>query len=208
VAAIPLVLVAYVVLEEVFDLSTVVAGFLGRDSTLHGRTGIWDAVLKLQTNPLLGMGYQSFWMGGRLAAVSRDINIPGLLNEAHNGYLETYLNLGVVGVVLLLLFMISSYRIVCRRFTVSPHFGALGVALWMVMVFYNFTEAAFVTSLLWPVLLLFVLVVPQPKELPTWKMRQVDERRLRSRLPDTMAVPGQLRGAPYQRSTPYQGGRG
>jgi O-antigen ligase len=196
-AAIPAVLVAYAVLEGLFDLSSIVAEFLGRDATLHGRTGIWDAVLTLQTNPLLGVGYQSFWMGDRIAAVARIVGTANL-NEAHNGYLETYLNLGVVGVVLLLLFMIASYRTVCRRFTVSPHLGSFGVALWMVMVFYNFTEAAFGTSILWCALLLLVVVLPRPNELRIREMQQVDERRLRSRLPSTILVPaGQLRSAPY-----------
>lgn len=182
--AIPVVLVAYAVLEVVFDLSTIVAEFLGRDPTLHGRTGIWDAVLKFQTNPLLGMGYDSFWMGDRLAGVAATLN-TGFVNEAHNGYLETYLNLGLVGVILLLLFMISSYRTVCRRYTVSPHFASLGVALWVVMAFYNFTEAAFGGGLLWCALLLLVLVVPRPNELPAREMRQVNRTKIATALHDT-----------------------
>jgi len=185
-AAIPAVLAAYAVLEVVFDLSTVVAEFLGRDPTLHGRTGIWDTVLRFQTSPLLGMGYESFWMGDRLVAVARSLN-GAYLNEAHNGYLETYLNLGVVGVALLVLFMISSYRTVFRRFTVSPNFGSLGVAFWVVMVFYNFTEAAFGGSLLWCALLLLVLVVPRPNELSAREMHRVDKTKIATALNDPRA---------------------
>jgi O-antigen ligase len=183
-AGIPVVLAAYAVLEMVFDVSTIVAEFLGRDPTLHGRTGIWDAVLKLQTSPLLGMGYESFWMGNRLAAVSTEIGITGTLNEAHNGYIEMYLNLGIVGVALLLLFMISSYRTVYRRYTVSPHFGSFGMALWVVMVFDNFTEAAFRAGLLWCALLLLVLVVPRQDELPAREMQPVDKNKIATALHD------------------------
>src|SRR5262249_23839692 len=147
-AAIPVVLVAYAVLDSVFDLSTVVAEFLGRDPSQHGRTGIWSAVLQFQTNPLLGVGYQSFWMGNRLVGVAGSLG-TGYINEAHNGYLETYLNLGLIGVALLVLFMILSYRTVCKRFTVSPRFGAVGVPLWTVAVIYNFSESSFGGTLLW-----------------------------------------------------------
>jgi O-antigen ligase len=164
-AAIPVLLAVYVVLEFVFDLSATVADFMGRDSTLHGRTDIWNAVLNAGTNPVLGVGYQSFWMGARLGAVWNSLNVGFGVNEAHNGYLETYLNLGFVGVALLTVFLVSSYRTVCRQFVVSSHFGSFGLALWLVAVFYNFTESAFGASLLWFVLLLSVVVVHRSDEM-------------------------------------------
>jgi len=158
-ALIPGGLSAYLVLEFAFDFSTIVADLFGRDATLHGRTGIWNAVLALQTNPLLGVGYQSFWLGDRLTAVWGSLK-TGFLNEAHNGYLEIYLNLGLVGVALLVLFMISIYRRACRQLTTSVHFASLSLGLWTATVFYNVTEAAFGASLLWYTLLLCVIDVP------------------------------------------------
>jgi O-antigen ligase len=68
-AMIPITLAAYIVFELAFDMSDAVAGFLGRDSTLTGRTGIWSTLLGMGTNPLVGVGYQSFWLGERLEAV-------------------------------------------------------------------------------------------------------------------------------------------
>jgi exopolysaccharide production protein ExoQ len=158
---IPFGLAAYLVLEFIVDFSAIIAHFFGRDPTLHGRTGIWDAVLALQTNPLFGVGYQSFWLGDRLMAVWSSLS-TGFLNEAHNGYLEIYLNLGFVGVALLVLFMISSYRRACTQLTTSPHFASLTLGLWTVTVFYNVTEAAFAASPLWYSLLLCVIDVPRP----------------------------------------------
>src|SRR2546429_6232185 len=146
IVLIPVGLVAYLALEFVFDFSTIVAELFGRDPTLHGRTGIWNTVLALQPNPLLGAGYQSFWLGGRLAAVWSNLDTD-FLNEAHNGYLEIYLNLGLVGICLLVLFMISSYRTACRQLTTSLNFAPLTMGLWTVIVFYNITESAFGTSL-------------------------------------------------------------
>ena len=82
---------------------------------------------------------------------------------------------------------ISSFRTACRRYTVSPHFGSLGVALWVVMAFYNFTEAAFGPGLLWCALLLLVLVVPRSNELPAREMQQVDKTKIATVLHDPRA---------------------
>ena len=47
-------------------------------------------------NPLLGAGFENFWVG------ERQVTLGGLGgNQAHNGYLEIYLNLGWVGILLL-----------------------------------------------------------------------------------------------------------
>jgi exopolysaccharide production protein ExoQ len=157
---IPVAIVVSGILEFMFDVSTMVADFLGRDPTLHGRTGIWSVVLAQQTNPLLGVGYQTFWLGDRLTAVWGQLG-AGFLNEAHNGYLEIYLNLGLVGVALFGVFLLASYRTVCRQFTALADMGSLGLALWVVMVFYNRTESGYGGSVLWSILLLGVMAVPQ-----------------------------------------------
>ena len=41
----------------------------------------------------------------------------GHLNEAHNGYLEVYLNLGIIGVILIIGFLIAGYRNICKQLT-------------------------------------------------------------------------------------------
>jgi O-antigen ligase len=170
-ALIPLGLSAYFFLEVAFDLSAIVAEFFGRDPSLHGRTEIWKVVLALQTNPLLGVGYQSFWMGDRLAKVWGYFNI-GFLNEAHNGYVETYLNLGLVGLGLLILFLISVYRRVCRQLSTSLHFASFAMGLWTVMLFHNITESSFGASLLWLAMLLCSIDVPGPDFLNPSRRQQ------------------------------------
>ena len=49
-----------------FDSSGGIVQGLGRNPTLTGRTAIWEAVLPLAGNPLIGTGYESFWLGKRL----------------------------------------------------------------------------------------------------------------------------------------------
>ncbi len=80
------------------ELREFVTRSMGRDPTLTTRTDIWTAVLGLPTDPLFGSGFASVWLTPEGWASNTKINIP----HAHNGYLETYLNGGIVGVALLL----------------------------------------------------------------------------------------------------------
>jgi exopolysaccharide production protein ExoQ len=194
--AIVATLAAYVVLEFGFDFSSTVAPLIGRDPTLTGRTEIWSMVLALQGNPMFGVGYQAFWLGDRLTAI---ISRTRFLNESHNGYLETYLNLGFVGVVLIAFIIVFSYRTIRRRLALSAHLGSFSLALWVVMLFYNMTEAAFGASLLWWVFLLCTIVVPRPDALmlhaekASAETRAVALRRARGYLPH-QAAPSGVRG--------------
>src|SRR6266850_1226315 len=89
-------LVAVVVLVSFSTLFLDVGGFaletMGKDPSLTGRTKIWDLVLGLSGNPLFGTGFESFWLGPRLERIWSVIWWHP--NEAHNGYIEVYLNLG------------------------------------------------------------------------------------------------------------------
>jgi O-antigen ligase len=104
----------------------------------------------MHTNPLVGTGYESFWLGPRLQTVWQ--TWPGI-NEAHNGYLDIYLNLGLIGLFLLVGFLIASYRTICRGLTSSSALASLSLALWIILLFYNMTEAGFKSGLLWLTLL-------------------------------------------------------
>ncbi len=145
---IPVSLVLYMVLELGFNISGGVAEAVGRNSTLTGRTELWSILLGMHTNPIVGTGYESFWLGSRLEYVWQHF---ASVNESHDGYLEVYLNLGLIGLFLLSGFLIASYRTTCKRLT-SPStfaFAVLVLAMWTILLFYNVTEAAFKSQLMW-----------------------------------------------------------
>jgi len=156
---VPTVISLYGVLAFGFgvDINAVVAGLLGRDPTLTGREDIWKVVLSVSTNPLLGAGYESFWLGLRLQKIWQFF--PGI-NEAHNGYLQTYLQLGFVGLSLLGWMLISFFRSISKRHAPTD-FASFCLALWTVLSIYNVTEAAFQGGLLWLSLLLGVIFLNQ-----------------------------------------------
>ncbi len=150
----------YLLLAFGLDMNGSFAAAVGRDPTLTDRTLIWKTVLSLHTNPFVGTGYESFWLGPRLKAVWRVLWV----NEAHNGYLEVYLNLGLIGLALLVLLLLSSYRRICAALKSSPSLASFSLAFWVISLFYNMTEAAFRGGLLWLILLLGTLAVPNRAE--------------------------------------------
>jgi O-antigen ligase len=89
---------------------------------------------------VLGTGFESFWLGSRLKRIwSLYWWHP---NEAHDGYLEIFLNLGWIGVILLVLVLFTSYRKVIDAFRRDSITGRLVMAYFVVALAYNFTESA------------------------------------------------------------------
>jgi exopolysaccharide production protein ExoQ len=147
----------YLILAFGFNLNGELASQVGRDPTLTDRTLIWNAVLSTHTNPLLGAGYESFWLGPRLEWIWKAV---GPINESHNGYIEVYLNLGLIGVFLIGGMLISSYRGICKSLKPTSSVASLHLALWTIVLFYNITEAAFRPQLMWVAFLLITVTVP------------------------------------------------
>jgi exopolysaccharide production protein ExoQ len=156
---IPVAFCLYIILAFGFDLNGEFASRVGRDPTLTGRSEIWKAVLSQHTNPLVGTGYESFWLGPRLERIWQVAGAGGI-NEAHNGYLEVYLNLGIIGLLLICAFLVTTYRNISKQFTKCPSLAAFNLALWSILLFYNVTEAAFKGGVLWLVLLIGGIFIP------------------------------------------------
>jgi O-antigen ligase len=145
-----------------FDSSGDIVKGLGRNPTLTGRTAIWNAVLPLAGNPLIGTGYESFWVGKRVEEFwSLNESALNGITEAHNGYLEIYLNLGRIGVALLAGLIVVSYPRVIATLRADPQAGSLGLAFFVAELVFNLTEAGFrMMNPLWIFFLLAVLGIP------------------------------------------------
>lgn len=121
---------------------------LGRDATLTGRTEIWPVVInKIQERPWLGYGYETFWLGkweGETADVWREIGGDFQPTHAHSGFLELYLGLGLIG---LIIFAVSFLSISLQALMWARHVqGAEGLAplLYLTcLVFMNLSESRF-----------------------------------------------------------------
>jgi O-antigen ligase len=127
-----------------------IANALGRQSNFSGRTDIWDAVLPAVPNSIVGAGFESFWMSPSVQIFQRTLLASGwypplvkVLNEAHNGYIEVYLNLGWIGVCLITLILIDGYGRAYRAFRRSPELGSLFLSYIAIGAVYSITEAGF-----------------------------------------------------------------
>jgi exopolysaccharide production protein ExoQ len=154
-----------------FDSGGGMVKALGKDPTLTGRTQIWKLVLGLHTNPLVGTGFESFWLGPRLDKMRNALpNFP--INEAHNGYLEVYLNLGWAGICFVVLLLVTAYNRVISGIRRNPEKASLFLGFLLCALFYSFTEAAFrLMAVAWVFLLLVIVAgsqaVPLTSSPPT-----------------------------------------
>lgn len=157
--SIPAVFFLYLILSVGLGLAGSMAQAVGKDPTLTDRTQIWAVLLNMHTNPIIGTGYESFWLGSRLEWFWH-FSGQGQLNEAHNGYLQTYLDLGLIGDALICSLLISSYRRIYMRLRNGETIAVFGLAMWIVLVFFNMTEAGFEGTLMFMVFLLGAVSVP------------------------------------------------
>lgn len=162
-------LVAFLVLHLSLDITESLVGGLGRDSTLTGRTDLWPIVLNMGTNPMIGQGFESFWLGERLATLAATYYYKP--NQAHNGYIEIYLNLGWIGLLVFAGVIVSCYRTMRKTLMLSfdkgrtelADFARLGTGYLIAYLIFNVTDASFKPlNLLFVIFLIFAIKYPQP----------------------------------------------
>lgn len=147
--------------EYLFGVSDLFFQVLGKDRTLTDRTLVWRDCLSIPINPLLGVGFESFWLGARQDFMNDRWNWHP--NEAHNGYLEAYLNLGLLGLCLLLAMLWATFWKARREFLANFPFGRFRLAFLCLLLIYNWTEASFkALHPMWFVFYLIGLDYPQP----------------------------------------------
>jgi O-antigen ligase len=142
---------------ELFDL-------LGRSSDASGRFYIWGEVLNLiWEKPLEGWGWISYWVPGvepfeGLIVINK---VP--MYQAHNAYLDVWLQLGIIGLALLIWLMVSGFNrlwAVAVRHTnplyLFPLFGFLVIAA------QSLTESRLLIEISWVLLVLLTTKSREP----------------------------------------------
>ncbi len=161
VHALCLVIILTGALAQLLGGGDAIAHALGRESNLSGRTEIWAAVIPAVPNSIVGAGFESFWISPNVVKFQRALVgwwHPESLNEAHNGYIEVYLNLGWVGVVLISTILITGYSRAIKAFRRNQYLGGLMLAYIIAAAIYSFTEAGFrMLDLMWVFLLLAIV---------------------------------------------------
>jgi exopolysaccharide production protein ExoQ len=117
--------------------------FLGRDSTLTGRTDIWaSAFLHIQERPLLGYGWGAIWVDGSPVGASIRNTLGFTVAHAHNGYLDLALQIGIFGAMIVIVsLLVIGFRAAFALFATKDKSAALYLTLCIVILAYNFFES-------------------------------------------------------------------
>jgi O-antigen ligase len=148
-------------------LGTVITTF-GRDITLTDRTLIWhDVYAAASGNPLLGVGYGGFWIG-REANIPWAANLTWVLGQGHSGYVDTYLQVGIIGWFFLAATLITTFRNSLANLETHFDLSSLRITLLIVIAFINITETTFLRGdhQLWFIFLLAIWEVATRKPTP------------------------------------------
>jgi O-antigen ligase len=139
---------ALAVLQLVPGLATILLGPItavtGKDMTFTNRSMIWDIIKEhIQFHPLLGTGYGAYWTGAiptspSYVFLSRMYFWP---SEAHNGYLDIVNDLGFVGLLCLLAYLMVYVRQSLQLFKIDRPQSALYLALFFQQAMTNLSES-------------------------------------------------------------------
>lgn len=143
---IPLLLIAFVsgFLIVSFGWTTILEA-LGRDPTLTGRTKLWEWATDInEGRQWLGSGYRAFWIDANTLYFSEVFwwgqDIDGNRSDtnrgpghAHSGYMDTYLDLGFLGVTALGVLIVSAIAGIRR--TLAQRNNALGLMSSVILAF-------------------------------------------------------------------------
>jgi O-antigen ligase len=160
-----LAVIVIVIGQSVFGLYDYLLHFLNKSATLTDRTLLWSELLKFKINPIFGTGFESFWLGPRLQTLW--LKLWWHPNEAHNGYLETYLNLGLIGLFLFIGVLVVSYAKARAELLRNFELGRFRLAFLLAIVAYNWTEAGVKNiSPMW--FLLYIIALDYPASEQPW----------------------------------------
>jgi exopolysaccharide production protein ExoQ len=129
--------------QQFSDLITPLLKTLGRDATFTGRTQIWQHITLQTVNPLIGSGYWNFWGGPGGLSVNQEMD--SLIPNAHNGYLDIYLDGGIIGVILLFAILIvwgvrTSKSASSKK---ADRMQLMRFAILIVAIVYNLSESVY-----------------------------------------------------------------
>jgi exopolysaccharide production protein ExoQ len=126
--------------------SKAILEILGRDNSLTGRLPLWAIILQeIASRPVFGYGYGAFWSTEEADRVRDTIgwNAP----NAHNGFLEILLGLGVVGGALLLMGLLRNLALAVRAARARAQMGESWPLFFLIFnLLYSITESSLLSA--------------------------------------------------------------
>jgi exopolysaccharide production protein ExoQ len=137
------IVLCYVVLSTVSHYNMNLLSYkLYGDATFSGRTIIWDFVQnEIDRSRLLGWGYESFWLVPGSPVFGDAPGWVKMMPNGHNGYYDTTLDMGYLGLAFLLIFIIATLHATGRVADRDPARAWLLLSLALYVLAYNFLES-------------------------------------------------------------------
>ena len=140
---------------------SIIADLTGHDATLSGRTDqIWNQLIPIALeHPILGLGYGGFWL--------QPLEFDKLtVNQAHNGYLDIFIELGAVGLILFAIVIVMFFLKAADDFKYDIEWGSFRISFLLITLLYNYTESTHLksTAMLWNVLVMLMVIYPKKQE--------------------------------------------
>jgi exopolysaccharide production protein ExoQ len=146
-----------------FDLYGKIVDLSGHEATIEGRGRLWEILLATDLDPVLGAGFESYWLGGRVDKIWSMPEFWWHPNQAHNGYLELYLNLGIVGLCIFAGVTLSAFQKIRLDLLECFELGRFEMGCLVGILAHNWTEAGF-KGLSFSFLIFFIISVRYRRE--------------------------------------------
>jgi len=126
---------------------------LGRESSLTGRVPLWTDLIKIANKKwMFGSGFENFWLVNFSIIWQKYSFRP---NNAHNGYIEIYLNLGITGLCILIILLFVNLSKLVKQLEKERNVYVLIFIYFLMVLINNISEAFFFkTNLEW-----FIVIV-------------------------------------------------
>ncbi len=142
----------------------------GRDMTLTDRTLIWtDVWNNASKHPVLGVGMGAYWVGpagyDMYPMPNWSAKTPEWRpEEAHNGYLDIFTELGIVGEIIMVVMLVNAIGGALTHLETDFEYGSLRLVIILSIIINNFTETSYLkgTHFMWFLLLMAVMNMPSP----------------------------------------------
>jgi exopolysaccharide production protein ExoQ len=149
------------------DNATLLLGSIGKDATLTGRSELWPAVLdKIWERPWFGYGFSGFW-GDNKSEAAYVWRVTGWdPPNAHNGMLDIWLDLGLLGVCIYLIGFVIGLIGGLGSVRRNQSFAAFWPVMYLLYFWFsNQTESAFLrqNDIYWLLYLVVTFSLLAPK---------------------------------------------
>lgn len=116
---------------------------IGKDRTLTGRTDIWDALMRsIKEKPYLGYGYGVYWMDQLGPSYYVRLQLQWGIPTAHNGWIETWLSVGLLGVAIFALHFIWTFILALQRIWRGGSETYFAILIVIVFFVFSLSESA------------------------------------------------------------------